>query len=314
MTAVTAATVIAGVGAAASVAGTVGGMMGGGSRAGAQRQSAADTYQAAVLRNQQLEMQAEEIRNQAAQRDNQAKIQASQAHLQQGQADLILRDVEFRDIEATLGHRAATATRQHASDQQAVAQRVAIESKRKAGNAAGRAKAVMAASGAGVDTNVLADILGEGDYAADVAVYEGNARARDLKTEADLLDYGADVTAYGANVQRYNKAVADWGVALSVHGVDNTRYQAELDRRTAGNMEWLGDTVMAQGARGAASLYDAADRTESMSYLTGGINALSLAAKYAPSFMSGGSNYSLSRDTARTANDADLGGYSSRVA
>lgn len=312
---ITASTVIAGVGAAASVASTVGGFMGSGSRAGGQRQSAADTYQAAVLRNQQLELQADEIRNQAKQRENQAQIQRDKAILQQGQVDMIRRDAAFRRTDAVLAARAAEETRDRADNVGAVAQRVAIESKRKAANVAGRAKAVMAASGGGVDTTVLADIMGEGEYAADVALYEGDARARDIRTEADYLQYDSALADYGAEVTLYNAAVGDYGVALARHGAENTDYQATLDRRTADNMEWLGDTYLAQGARGASALYGAADTTETMGYVTAGINGLSIAAKYAPMFMSGGgSGYSLSRDTIRTANDADLGGYGRGVA
>jgi hypothetical protein len=152
--------------------------------------------------------------------------------------------------------------------------------------------------------------MGEGDYAADVAIYEGDARARDLKTEADLLDYDADVATWGAGVTRYNAEVANYGVALSKHGAENTRYQATLDRRSADHIKWYGGTVLQEGSRSAQALYAAADRTESTSYLTAGLNGLSIAAKYAPSFMGrGSSGYALSRDTARTAGDADLAGY-----
>jgi len=289
MSGVTTATVIAGVGAAASVASTVGGMMGGSSKASAQRESADDTYEAAVRRNQQLEMQADEIKNQALQRDNQALVQDAQAHLQQGQVGMMRQEAALADNSAILTHRQADATRDRATLSEALAQRTAIESTRKSAMAAGRAKAVMGASGAGVDTTVIADILGEGNYAAEVALYDGKARAQDLKTEASLLDYEGDLTTYGANVTRYNAEVADYGVALSKWGAENTRYQATLDRRTADSLKWSGGTILQEGAAGAQALRRGADSTESTGYLKAGLSGLSIAAKYAPQFMDSGS-------------------------
>ena len=283
------ALITAGVSAAAAVAGTAMQAMkssGGGSAAG-QRESAQDTYQAAVRRNQQLEMQAEEIKMQAVQRRGVAKLTDDQAHLQQHQAHMIRREADLRDTSALMTDRAAEAVRERADNTGAVAQRVAIESKRKAANAAGRAKAVMGASGGGVDTNILASILGEGEYAADVALYEGDAKARDLKTEASFLDYDADLTRYGAEITRYNAEVADYGVTLTRHGAENTRYQASLDDRSADHIKWYGGQVMQQGSADAQALYRAAGRNQGTDWVGAGISGLSIAAKYAPYFMGG---------------------------
>lgn len=73
-----------------------------------------------------------------------------------------------------------------ANAEQAASQRQAIEEKRKATIIASRAQAVMAASGAGVDANILDGILAEGDYAADVALYEGDTAAESRRYDAKL--------------------------------------------------------------------------------------------------------------------------------
>lgn len=70
----------------------------------------------------------------------------------------------------------------------ASAQRQALEEKRKARFDASRAIAVAAASGAGVSdptiVNLIASAKGEGVYRAHVALYEGEAKARQLKFDA----------------------------------------------------------------------------------------------------------------------------------
>jgi hypothetical protein len=80
-----------------------------------------------------------------------------------------------------------------ANNQQAAAQRQGIEEKRKAKIAAGRAATVMAASGAGVDTNILDSIMGEGEFAMDAALYEGDTRAQDSRYQAELNKHEAAV-------------------------------------------------------------------------------------------------------------------------
>jgi len=87
-----------------------------------------------------------------------------------------------------------------ANSQQAIAQRQAIEERRKARILAGRAQTVMAASGAGVDENVIADILGEGTFAFDTALAEGDQKAQDTRYDAELRRWEGEtaVTSGGA--------------------------------------------------------------------------------------------------------------------
>ena len=70
----------------------------------------------------------------------------------------------------------------------AVSQRVALEERRQGELAASRALAVAAASGAGVSdptmVQVITDAQGEAAYRAAIALYEGEAKARQLRLEA----------------------------------------------------------------------------------------------------------------------------------
>lgn len=79
-----------------------------------------------------------------------------------------------------------------ANQAQAAKQREGIEVQRKYNMAASRAAAVMAASGGGVDERLLAGILSEGEYAKDVALYEGDETARGLNNQATMDRYSAN--------------------------------------------------------------------------------------------------------------------------
>jgi hypothetical protein len=229
---------VAAIAGAVSAVGSIGmGIIGGAQQADAQRQAGETAYRTALIRNQQLEAQAKELENQAVQRQNEAKIQE-----------------------------------QRANDQQGVAQRKAIEQKRKAQIVASRAGAVMAASGGGVDPGVLASILAEGEYAGDVALYEGDVAAGDSR--------------YGAKV---------------------SRYQGDLNRYEAATKRWSGGVGVNEGAYTRAAYNSRADTTMTGSLIKAGFSGLSLASKYAPDF---GGGYDLGSDTMRTAGDMDLGGYS----
>lgn len=94
-----------------------------------------------------------------------------------------------------------------ANAEQAASQRRAIEEKRKAGLVAGRAQAVMAASGAGVDSNIIAGILGEGEYSKGVALYEGDNRAQKQRYQAYLNRFEGQ---QGVTRGQYSKDVAGW--------------------------------------------------------------------------------------------------------
>lgn len=112
----------------------------------------------------------------------------------------------------------------NANAQQAASQREALEQKRKAGIAAGRAQAVMAASGAGVDTNLIDGILGEGELAFDTALYEGDAKAQDSRYQASLNKHeaatrrwqGQTEVAQGARSRSAMNARADSTMSMGI--------------------------------------------------------------------------------------------------
>lgn len=76
----------------------------------------------------------------------------------------------------------------------AISQRSSLEAKRQGDLTASRALAVAAASGGGTSdptiVNILANIRGEAIYRANVALYEGESRARKLRLEAAAGRYG----------------------------------------------------------------------------------------------------------------------------
>lgn len=225
--------------AIASTVGSIGmSIMGGVQQSEAQREAGDTAYRNALIRQQQMEQQAAVLRNDAIRKDNEA-----------------------RQREAI------------ANDQQAAAQREAIERNRKARIAAGRAQSVMAASGAGVDTSIIAGILGEGEYAGDVALYGGDVKARDSRYQASLDRYDAD----------------------------NRRFEAD-------NRIWRGQTDVAEGLRTKSIMDARAGSTLAMGIGKGLFSGASLAAKYGGDLF--GSDYDLGSDTMRTSGDADLGGYS----
>jgi len=73
---------------------------------------------------------------------------------------------------------------------EAAGQRGDIEAQRKASILASRARAVMAASGAGVDPKLLASLIGEGDYAGSVAEFNAGERARVKRDQATMTEWG----------------------------------------------------------------------------------------------------------------------------
>lgn len=89
-----------------------------------------------------------------------------------------------------------------AKEQQAVSQRRAIAQKRKANIVAGRAQAVMAASGAGVDDSIISGILDEGELGFDSALWEGDSRAGKLNYQATLNRFdGSEGVRRGAHTR-----------------------------------------------------------------------------------------------------------------
>jgi len=97
----------------------------------------------------------------------------------------------------------------------AISQRQAEEERRQLDLVASRALAVSAASGAGVSdptiVRLLARVKGEGVYRASVALYEGEAQARQLRLEAQAARVrGAEAEAEGR--------AAEFGHRLSALG------------------------------------------------------------------------------------------------
>lgn len=82
---------------------------------------------------------------------------------------------------------------QKAGQERAASQRKAIEMRRRAGIAESRALALAAASGGGASdptiTNLMAGIAGEGELAAQTAIYEGEERARGAEMGAEAKRY-----------------------------------------------------------------------------------------------------------------------------
>jgi len=120
-----------------------------------------------------------------------AQEQAGRVAVQNAQVVQQQREAQAKQQESeALQNRAA------ANDEAAKGQRAMIEAKRKGRLLAGRAQAVMAASGAGVDDSMTAGLLAEGDYAGDVALFEGDQRARSFKNAANVNDYQAAGSRY----------------------------------------------------------------------------------------------------------------------
>lgn len=80
----------------------------------------------------------------------------------------------------------------NAGQEQAASQRQAIEQRRKGMVMASRLRAVMGASGAGIDENLLASVQGEGDYNAATALYGGDEKARGLRNQAALTRWSGE--------------------------------------------------------------------------------------------------------------------------
>lgn len=122
------------------------------------------------------------------------------ASAQQQQGDAVYRNAQLRNQQAQAQADAlqvqADNQRAAAIQEGAVSQRKAIEAARKGSIMASRARAVMAASGGGVDEKLVASLVGEGEYGKDVALFEGAERARNLNNQAKFTDYQSDLTRW----------------------------------------------------------------------------------------------------------------------
>lgn len=92
-------------------------------------------------------------------------------------------DIAYRNALIRNEHAKSEALHLEASAKatEAAGQRQAIEAVRKGGIMASRARAVMAASGAGVDPKLIARLIGEGEYGKDVALFNAGDKARVLR-------------------------------------------------------------------------------------------------------------------------------------
>jgi hypothetical protein len=126
-------------------------------------------------------------------------ISSANAQRQQGEAEYqnALYRQQQAEQQAELLQQQAQQQRVAAGQEQAASQRQAIEAKRKGDILASRARAVMAASGGGVDEKLVASLIGEGDYGKDMALYQGDERARTLNNRAAVTDFQAAAARYG---------------------------------------------------------------------------------------------------------------------
>lgn len=122
------------------------------------------------------------------------------ASAQQQQGDAIYRNALLRNQQAEMQAEAlkvqAEQQRTAAIQEQAMSQRKAIEAARKGSIMASRARAVMAASGGGVDEKLVSSLIGEGEYGKDVALFEGDERARTLRNQSKFTDFQSDLTRW----------------------------------------------------------------------------------------------------------------------
>lgn len=142
----------------------------------------------------------------------------SQSNAQRQAGDAAVANARMRSQQAELQARQqeqeAVLQRANANDAAAVGQRKAIEAQRKGRLMAGRAQAVMAASGAGVDPSMTAGLLAEGNYAGDVANFEGQQNERNYKNAANVNDYNA-------RGLRYSGAAGEWSAQSTKAAYDS---------------------------------------------------------------------------------------------
>lgn len=109
----------------------------------------------------------------------------------------------------------AAQLRQQAGQSVAASQRDAMEQRRRAQLIASRAVAVAAASGGSVSdptvANLIADIEGEGALRAGLALYQGEERARTLRTGADAKVYEGELMAQGGKDRQRAYQLAGFG-------------------------------------------------------------------------------------------------------
>lgn len=132
---------------------------------------------------------------------------ANQAAAQRAQGQLAYQEALQR---AQMANVQAQQLEQNAGQAEAASQRQAIEARRQGTIAAGRLRAVMGASGAGIDDNLIASALGQGNYNADTALSGGTEKARGMRNEAALTRWSGQAgVQQGAFTQAADNSAAD---------------------------------------------------------------------------------------------------------
>ncbi len=146
-----------------------------------------------------------------------------QANAQQAAGQVALQNAQMRN---QLAQQQAPQERAAALQEEAGGKRQAPGPPRQAQITASKAKAIMAASGASVDDNIVAGILGEGDYAAGVANWNASARATNLRNKASLDSWAGST---GLDMGNYENQVAG---ARAQNTIISTIGKATLDFAT----------------------------------------------------------------------------------
>src|SRR5260370_737429 len=133
---------------------------------------------------------------------------SNQAAAQRQAGDLAYQNALQRN---QMNHVQAAQLQQAAGQEQAASQRVADDARRKGMVMASRMRAVMGASGAGEDPNLIASLEGEGDYNANVALYGGDEKARADMNQAALTRWSGQA---GVGTGAYERS-ADYSAADS---------------------------------------------------------------------------------------------------
>lgn len=189
--------------------------------------------------------------NQAGAQEQAGRVAMQNAQLRRQQAE----------AQAQAQESAAQQNRAAANDAAAIGQRQMIEAKRKGAIMAGRAQAVMGASGAGVDPSMTAGLLAEGNYAGDVANYEGRQRERGYLNEEHVNNANAAYARYsgqgavwqGAQTQAaYNTAAGNTRTAATGALIGSVA-KAGIGLAAQYGGDWGGgDTGVAQSETAAA--------------------------------------------------------------
>lgn len=200
-----------------------------------------------------------------------AQQRAGQVAVQNAENARVAREAQARQQESE-----AKQNRAAANDEAAKGQRQMIEAKRKGRLLAGRAQAVMAASGAGVDDSMTAGLLAEGDYAGDVALFEGDQRARSFKNAANVNDYQAAGQRYQGEVgmwQARNTKAAYDSAASSTRGAATGRLiggiaSAGLSLASKYGGDWGGSDTSDVAAESAVNRYGTVTYDDSTGFNT----------------------------------------------